>query len=300
MDHIRYANRSLWSPPQPALPTGLATGLFTALTQSPNASPHCRIHDVHFGLANSSLIAALVRSWTPNLSLTLSSSSLVCSDASAACCCASNAYISSGDMVDTSRSGEPEPPPQLAEVFAGEEVKENMVHTQMKISHNCNGEMGGGVVNYRPPRKKRANRRSVTDRETCGLALERMGQLRTSGQWLFEGSKLVAWRGGGEPRGPLDNVFVFISHSLFLSPCEFVSLLSLSSFLSPLSPLSLCLPPPVSLSPPAPLHLLLFLPPPPSLSFFVRSLRHTHTLSLFLCLCVWSRRFPTCEHRVDC
>ena len=101
------------------------------------------------------------------MSLMLSSSSLVCSDASAACSCASSARICSGDMLDTSWSVEPESPPELADVFAGDEVNVNMVHTQIKVSQNCSRVIGG-VVNYCPPKKTGADRRSAHCAHTCG------------------------------------------------------------------------------------------------------------------------------------
>ena len=80
--------------------------------------------------------------------------------------------------------------------------------------------------------------------------------------------------------GPLDNVFVFLSHSLnlFLSPCVFVSLffsVGLSfSFLSPHFSLSLSLS--LSVSPPA----------RPPISLFV-SFLVCLSLSLCLSLCFW-------------
>ena len=76
----------------------------------------------------------------------LSSSSLVYSDGSAACCCASNARICSTDMLATSWSGELEPPPELAEVLPGDEVNENMVHTQIsKIFAQLQQRYKGGL-----------------------------------------------------------------------------------------------------------------------------------------------------------
>ena len=58
----------------------------------------------------------------------------------------------SGDILATSWLADPEPQPELADVFAGDEVKVNMVHTKIKISQNRSTDTEG-VVNYCPPRK---------------------------------------------------------------------------------------------------------------------------------------------------
>ena len=61
-------------------------------------------------------------------------------------------------MSDTSGSVEPEPPPELTDIFAGDKVNVNMVHTQIKSSENCSRDTGG-VVNYSPPKKTGADMR---------------------------------------------------------------------------------------------------------------------------------------------
>ena len=75
-----------------------------------------------------------VNSGTPDLSLTVSSSSFVCREASAACGCASSACVWSGDILATSWPVDPQLPPELVAVFAGDEVKVNTLHTNKNFA----------------------------------------------------------------------------------------------------------------------------------------------------------------------
>ena len=124
----------------------------------------------------------------------LSSSSLVCSDANAACCCASSARIWFGDIVDTFRSGEPEPPPELAEVFADEEVKESIVHTQIKFSQNYSRDTGGGCeLLY--AQKNTGHQKGFGKRRNLKFFQLSLNSLRNNNFWLLGGP----WHGLPRP-----------------------------------------------------------------------------------------------------